>query len=228
VATATDTFAVLSIDDAVRARQQEQDEPQERTYVQLRRDLDIGAFGIYAIRAESGNELVAERPATGYARDDHEELFVVIGGSATFTVDGQEIEAPHGTAIFVRDVDAKRAAVANEDGTTILQVGGRRGQAWRPTPGEAMQEFFPHYEAKDYEAALKIAEQVQEEYPGNGLAFFNIACMESLLGRKEDALAHLGAALGAAPALVENARRDEDLAPLRDDPRFEELVSEPI
>ena len=224
--TATDTFAVLSIDDRVRARRAEQEEPRDRTYVQLRRELDIGAFGANAIRAEAGKELVTERPATGYARDGHEELFVVIEGSATFTVDGQELEAPRGTAIFVRDVEAKRAAVAGEDGATILQLGGRRGQAWRPTPGEAMQEFFPQYEAKDYEAALRIAEQVLEEYPGNGLALFNVACMESLLGRTDEALEHLRAALEAAPELVENARTDGDLEPLRGDPRFRELVSD--
>jgi tetratricopeptide (TPR) repeat protein len=226
MATATDTFAVLSIDDALRARREEQEEAQERTYVQLRRDLDIGAFSAFAVSAESGKELVAERTATGYARDGHQELFVVTGGSATFTVDGQEIEAPQGTAIFVRDAEAKRAAVAAEDGTTILLLGGRRGQAWRPTPGEAMQEFFPHYEAKDYEAALRIAEQVLEEYPGNGLARFNIACMKSLLGRTDEALDHLRGALEAAPELVEIARTDEDLAPIRDDPRFEKVVSE--
>lgn len=225
MATATDTYAVLSIDDALRARREEQEEPRDRTYVQLRRQLDIGAFGVNAVQANAGKELMGERTATGYARDGHEELFVVTGGSATFTVEGEEIEAPQGTAIFVRDVEAKRAAVANEDGTTLLVVGGRRGQPWRPTPAEAMQEFFPHYEAKDYEAALSIAEQVLEEYPGNGLAFYNIACMESLLGRKEDALAHLGSALEAAPPLVENARTDEDLAPLRDDSRFQKLVA---
>jgi tetratricopeptide (TPR) repeat protein len=226
--TATETFSVLSIHGRLDERRQEQEEPQDRTYVQLRRELDIGAFGTNAVRADAGKELVSERSATGYAADGHEELFVVVGGNATFSVDGQEIDAPEGTAIFVRDVEAKRKAVANEDGTTILIVGGRRGEAWRPTPGEAMQEFFPLYEAKDYEGALRVAEQVLDEYEGNGLAHFNIACMQSLLGRKEEALDHLAAALEAAPPLVENARTDEDFAPIRDDPRFEQLTSERV
>jgi tetratricopeptide (TPR) repeat protein len=224
-ATAAETFTVLSIDDRLRERREEQTEPQERTYVQLRRELDIGSFGIFAVEADAGKELVSERTATGYAADRHEELFVVVNGKATFSVDGREIEASAGTAIFVRDVEATRGAVSEADGTTILVVGGRRGEAWRLTPGEAMQPFFPHYQAKDYEAALRVAEQVLEEYPGNGLALFNVACMESLLDRKEEALAHLGAALEAAPALVEQARTDEDFAPLRGEPRFEELVA---
>jgi tetratricopeptide (TPR) repeat protein len=224
VTTATETFTVLSIGKRLDERRQEQDEPQDRTYVQVRRELDIGAFSINAVRADAGKDLVAERTATGYAADRHEELFVVHSGSATFSIDGEQIEAPAGTTVFVRDVEAKRAAVANEDATTLLVVGGRRGEAWRPTPGEAMQEFFPLYEAKDYEGALRVAEQAGEEYPGNGLAHFNIACMQSLLGRTEEALDNLRAALDAAPQLLENARNDEDFAPLRGDARFRELV----
>jgi tetratricopeptide (TPR) repeat protein len=228
VTTATETFSVLSIDERLGERGREQEDPQERTYVQLRRELDIGAFGVFTVRADAGKALVSERTATGYAADRHEELFVVTEGSATFTVEGQELDAPRGTAIFVRDVEAKRAAVAGQDGATILVVGGRREEAWRPTPGEAMQPFFEPYEAKDYESALRIAEQVLAEYPGNGFAHFNVACAQSLLGRKEEALKHLRAALEAAPALLENARTDEDLATIRDDPRFRGLVSEGV
>jgi tetratricopeptide (TPR) repeat protein len=80
------------------------------------------------------------------------------------------------------------------------------------------------YEAKDYEGALRVAEQVLDEYAGNGLAHFNIACMQSLLGRIDEALDHLRAALEANPELLENARSDEDFAALRDDPRFQEFV----
>jgi hypothetical protein len=54
---------------------------------------------------------------------------------------------------------------------------------------------------------------------------YNIACSESLLGRADDAFAHLEQALEAAPSLVENARTDEDFDPIRKDPRFDKLVS---
>lgn len=224
MATATETFTVLSITERLAERRQEQEEPQDRTYVQVRRELDIGAFAANAVQADAGKDLVGERTTTGYGADRHEELFVVLGGAATFKVDGQEVDAPTGTALFVRDVEAKRSAVATRDGTTVLVIGGRRGEAWRLTPGEAMQEFFPLYEAKDYEGALRVAEQVLDEYAGNGLAHFNIACMQSLLGRTDEAFDHLRAALEANPELLDNARSDEDFAPIRDDPRFGELV----
>ena len=140
-------------------------------------------------------------------------------------VDGDEIDARPGAAVFIRDVEATRAATAQEDGTTLLVVGGRRGEAWRPTPGEAMYDFMPLYEAKDYEGALRVSEEVLEEYPGNGLALYNLACMENLLGRSEDALDHLRDALEAAPPLTENARTDDDFASVREDPRFIALVA---
>jgi tetratricopeptide (TPR) repeat protein len=223
MATTIDTFRVLSFDDAFQPGSGAEDS--QRRYIRLRRDLDIGAFGGYAIRAESG-DLVRERTANGPAADAHEELYVVVDGHATFMVDGQEIDAPAGTAIFVRDVEAKRSAVTKDSSATVLVVSGRRGQAWRPTPGEATEEFWPLYEGRDYEGALKVVEQVLEEYPGNPLAHYNVACMSSLLGRQEDALENLGAALAGHPDYAENARTDDDFAPLREDPRFKELVGE--
>jgi tetratricopeptide (TPR) repeat protein len=223
MATVVDTFTALSLQDSFQASAV--DAESERTYARLRRELGIGAFGVYAVRADAGKRLVSERTAAGPGADRHEELFVVVDGHATFTVDGQELSAPAGTAVFVRDVEAKRAAAATEDGTTILVVGGRRGEAWRLTPGEATEEFWPLYQAKDYEGALAVVRQALEEYPGNALAHYNVACMSSLLGRPDDAVEHLRAALDGWPEYLENAREDDDFAPLREAPRFQELVA---
>jgi quercetin dioxygenase-like cupin family protein len=202
------------------------DEEGERQHIRLRRDLDVGAFGISAVRTPQAQAaIVPEHDETGPGADRHEEVYVVLNGHAVFTVEGEEIDAPQGTAVFVRDPEAKRSAVSKEAGTTVLAVAGRRGEAWRPTPGELMQPFFGPYEEKDYEGALAVAESVLEAYPGNGLALFNVACMESLLGRRDEAVAHLGEALEAAPRLLEQARTDEDFEPIRDDPRYQELVA---
>jgi len=124
----------------------------------------------------------------------------------------------------VRDPEARRAAIAGEDGTTLLAFGGRPGHAWRVTPGEALREFFPLHSAKDFEGAAAVARHVLEDYPGNGLALYNLACCESLLGRADDALEHLEAALAAAPRLAENAKTDEDFDAIRDDERFGALI----
>lgn len=44
-----------------------------------------------------------------------------------FTVDGETIDAPAGTLVFVRDPALIRSARATADGTAILAVGARPG-----------------------------------------------------------------------------------------------------
>jgi tetratricopeptide (TPR) repeat protein len=88
-----------------------------------------------------------------------------------------------------------------------------------------MRDFFEPYNAKDYAAALEIGRGILHRYPGNALALYNIACMEALLGAKDDALKHLGEALAGSDRLRENARTDDDFASLRGDPQFEELIA---
>jgi hypothetical protein len=57
----------------------------------------------------------------------HEELFAVMTGHAVFMVDGEEIDAPAGTIVFVRDPALLRAARATADDTAIFMVGGPAG-----------------------------------------------------------------------------------------------------
>ena len=57
------------------------------------------------------------------------------------------------------------------------------------------------------------------------MILYNIACLESLLGRPEEALEPLSESLAAWPEYKELAAADDDLAPLRDDARFQALVA---
>ena len=68
-----------------------------------------------------------ERDDEANLTDGHEELFAVASGHALFTVDGNEIDAPAGTLVFVRDPAVIRSARATVDGTALLAVGGRAG-----------------------------------------------------------------------------------------------------
>jgi hypothetical protein len=106
--------------------------------VRLRRDLDVGAFGVSAaFQKKAGERLIREHDEANPGADQHEELYVVVQGSATFTVDGEEIEAPQGTTVFVRDPASKRGATATADNTIVVSVGGRRGEAYRLAPAAA-------------------------------------------------------------------------------------------
>ncbi len=100
----------------------------------IRRILGVSAFGINAWTThEAGAAIIPEhdeRPS------GHEELYVVVAGRATFTVGGEEIDAPVGTIVFVRDPEAKRGAVAAEADSTVLAVGAQPGKAYVPRSWE--------------------------------------------------------------------------------------------
>jgi tetratricopeptide (TPR) repeat protein len=196
----------------------------DRVFIRLRRTLDIGAFGASAsYQAKAGEDVIGEHDELGPGADGHEELYVVVQGSAAFTLDGEEIEAPQGTVVFVQP-GTTRKAVATSDETIVLAVGGRRGEAYRPPPGAELSDFFQHYNEQDWEGALAACHVALEKHPGNALFLYNIACMEAKLGRSDDALATLAESVEKWPKFKENAKGDDDFTSLRDDARFLELV----
>jgi len=87
-----------------------------------------------------------------------------------------------------------------------------------------MMEAFEPYERRDWPAAIAAAEAALARFPDDPLLLYNLACCESLDGRREPALAHLGRALAADPSLVETIRADSDFAALADDPAFRALL----
>jgi hypothetical protein len=214
------TYRVLHLEEAALAAGDG-----DRRRVPLRRDFDIGAFGVNAVyQARAGEQVVREHDELGPFAGGHEELYLVVQGGCTFTIDGDEVDAPAGTVVFVGDPGAKRSSVATEDGTILLAVGGKRGEAFRPSPYDAMSEFNPSYVAKDYGRALAVLNEVLEEYRGNPGVTYNVACMEALLGRKDDALEHLRYAVAEWPPAKELAADDDDFVSLRDDEEFKKIV----
>ena len=100
----------------------------------VRRALDIGAFGINAyVAPRAGDDVVEEHTESSLG---HEEVYVVLSGRATFTLDDETLDAPAGTVVFIRDADVKRHARAEEPDTSVLAVGGRRGGADKLSGGE--------------------------------------------------------------------------------------------
>jgi quercetin dioxygenase-like cupin family protein len=63
----------------------------------------------------------------------HEELFLIVSGHATYRVNGEEIDAPAGTFLYVADPAVVRGAVAREAGTTMLVVGAEPGCVFTPS-----------------------------------------------------------------------------------------------
>jgi tetratricopeptide (TPR) repeat protein len=197
----------------------------DRVYIRLRRTLDIGAFGASAsYQAKAGEDVVGEHDELGPGADRHEELYVVVQGSARFTLDDEEIEAPQGTVVFVQPATTRKA-VATSDETIVLAVGGRRGEAYRLPPGAELYDFFEHYKQEDWEGALAACHVALEKYPGNALILYNIACMQSMLGRSDGALETLRESIEKWPKFKENAEKDNDFTSLRKDQRFLALLA---
>jgi hypothetical protein len=104
----------------------------------IRRHFDIRAFGVNGITGDAGDELVEPHDEPD---DRHEELYAVISGHAVFTVDGEDMDAPAGSLVFVRDPALIRSARATVDGTAILAIGARPGTPFEISGWE--REFYP-------------------------------------------------------------------------------------
>ena len=182
----------------------------------LRKALGVTAFGINAYTAaNAGDEVVEEHTEQQLG---HEEIYVVVAGHATFTVDGEAVDAPAGTLVYLDDVAERRQAVAKEPNTTVLAIGGVPGthdiSAW--------EYFFPALPAMrdgDYDRARSILEEGLEQKDAPVL-HYQLACVEALAGNSERALDELTIATDGSARLRQHAKTDEDLVSIRDDPRF--------
>jgi tetratricopeptide (TPR) repeat protein len=189
----------------------------------IRHHLGITSFGINAwTGAEAGDRILNEHDE---ADDGAEELYFVQRGRAVFELDGERVDAPAGTFVFVQPA-AKRTAFAEEPGTTIVAIGGVPGKAYELSGWEVWAPLRPLYEAGDYEAVIERGHEVIEANPQYAVPLYNLACCESLAGRTSDAIEHLRQAFERSEQLRDYAKEDSDLDPIRDEPGFKDLVGD--
>ena len=188
----------------------------------IRLALDVQAFGVNGWTARETDDVVI--PEHDELPTGHEELYVVVSGSAAFTVAGDEVDGPTGTIVFVRDPAAKRGAVAREPDTTVLSVGGKPGEAFTPQPWETNRDVFALLDTGKPAEAKQLLTEALERYEDKSTLYYNLACAEALLGETDAAFGHLRTAIDRDRSLAEYLAEDSDLAPLRDDPRFGELL----
>lgn len=193
----------------------------------VRRTLSIEAFGINAYTANAGELVIEEHDETGAGAGHHEELYVVVSGRASFNVDGESIDAPVGTLVFLDNPKEKRAAQAVEDGTTVLAIGGTRGRPFRVSPWEFAFAGAPAWRAERFDEAEALLRDGLELHPGNPSLLYDLGCLAALQGRTDEAFDHLRRALEAQPKYKRHAAKDPDLESLRGDPRFSELAPGP-
>ena len=94
-------------------------------FFKLRRSLGTNAFGINEIRLPAGQQ--------GREHDEsdtgHEEVYVVLEGGGTFTVDGEDVEVKPGDYLRV-DPHATRLATAGGAGLRFIAVAAKPQAAY--------------------------------------------------------------------------------------------------
>jgi tetratricopeptide (TPR) repeat protein len=188
----------------------------------VRRRFGIGAFGTNAYTAANAGDRVVEEHREP---ENHEEMYVVLAGRATFTLGDDEVDAPAGTFAFVRP-GIRRGAVAVEPNTSVLAVGAKRGVVFEPSTWETYFAAFGYQRAGDSERGREEMERAAREDPDNWRVPFNYACFEALEGNVDAAIALLRRAIELEP---EEARKfaveDTDFDGIRDRPEFQALLA---
>jgi hypothetical protein len=192
-------------------------------YRPVRHHFGITSFGMTAWTGrEVGDRIINEHDEAD-TPDGSEELYLVQVGRARFELDGESVDAPAGTFVFAPP-GVKRTAFAEEPATTIVAVGGVPGKAYDPVGWELWMPLGRQYEAGEHEAVAERLRKVVDENPQYALLYYNLACLESLTGKTDEAMVHLRRSIAMSERFRDYAKGDSDLDALREDPAFEELV----
>src|SRR5215213_9066816 len=174
------------------------------TWRPVRHAIGAQIVGMGAFTAERAGDEVVEAHRETEGGMGHEEVYVVLRGRATFTLDGEPLDAPTGTFVRVAP-EVHRHAVAAEDGTAVLALGGP--PAYEPSSSEWIERARPHIRSDPERAAAIVADLRARRPDSPGLP---IADALLAVGRGDEAAAR--AALARVdPRYRESLRGDPDL-----------------
>jgi hypothetical protein len=190
--------------------------------IPVREHFGIRAFGINAFTPAEDGTLIGEHDESGSGQ---EELYLVLDGNATFEIDGETIDAPEGSFVFVRPESRRKAT---GDGT-VLALGAKPGEAYQAIDwGEAWpfhNESMRAYSEQRYADAVEAVRAGLGHTPDHPGLHYNYACFATLAGDTSDeTFGHLRRSVELLPRFREQARTDDDFATVRNDPRFEEAL----
>jgi mannose-6-phosphate isomerase-like protein (cupin superfamily) len=94
------------------------------------RGIGVKAWGMNVLRLPPG---WSDYPLHDHTKDDQEEVYIVLEGSAELEADAERWTLAPGTLARVGAAQ-KRKIVPGPDGVTILALGGTPGKAYAPTP----------------------------------------------------------------------------------------------
>jgi mannose-6-phosphate isomerase-like protein (cupin superfamily) len=211
----SDGYTILTLDQVETAQHR------GSNLIPVRHTLGFQPAGVNAWIADAGGQLIPP-----HSEDSgNEELYVVVRGRATFTVGEETANTPAGTFVFV-PAEVHRTAVAEEDGTIVFAVGGSIGEAFNAGGWDSFALADSYRQAGRYDEGRAIMKQLIAEKPDYWPTTYNAGCFEALAGNADAAFEHLRRAkkLDTDGGSAQYFREDSDLDPIRDDPRFQELL----
>jgi tetratricopeptide (TPR) repeat protein len=111
--------------------------------------------------------------------------------------------------------------VAAEPGTTVLGIGAKPGEVFRPSGWEWTFAGMSLLNQGQEEAARREFEAGLEAYPDAWQGYYNLACAEARLGNRDEAIVNLRRAAELDQEVVSKyAFEDDDFTTLKDDPEF--------
>ena len=191
--------------------------------IPVREHFGIRSFGINGFTPADDGTLISEHDESGSGQ---EEMYIVLDGTATFELDGETVEAPAGTLVYVPP-EARRKATGQG---TVLALGATPGEVYEAIDwGEAWSfhsDSMAAYGEQRYADALGAVRGGLEHAPDHPGLHYNYACFATLAGETGDeTFDHLRRSIELHPRFRDQARKDDDFAAVRDDPRFDEALS---
>jgi mannose-6-phosphate isomerase-like protein (cupin superfamily) len=211
-------YEILSLDDLGAYPRPQDDGP---LLMPLRLRLGLKAFGANCWTADVGSHVVPRHEEDS----GHEELYVIVRGRATFTVGDETFGAPSGTLVHV-PAGATREAIAEEPDTVVLVAGATPGEAFQAFGWEEVVVAFAEGRAGRVEEGRTALHDAAAHRPPSWEHPYNFACYEARFGDVDAAFGYLREAVSGAPSdqIGGYLEGDDDLARLRDDPRWQELA----
>jgi hypothetical protein len=180
----------------------------------LREALGARIVGMAAFTASRAGQELIEGHAEDACGRGHEEVYVVLRGRATFTVDEETLDARARTFLKI-DPDVFRHAVAAEPDTAVLALGGP--PTFQPSASEWIERARPLL-GSDPTRARELLDELRRERPDSP----GVTIGEALYARSQG---HEGAARELLASLI--STKPELGSVLAQDPDLGDLVEEP-
>lgn len=97
-------------------------------WILVRRSIDLNSFGMNMVDLAPGDSI----PEHDEVERDHEEVFVVLKGTATMIIDGTAYEAPEGTFIRLDPEPRRYMKNISAEPVRILIISAPRTSGYTP------------------------------------------------------------------------------------------------